>query len=116
MKPQMSYWQGYVKLKLTGKQIEAFINSAAQHKLQLWDIRLIAEDAAEFKILLQHFFRLRPLLRKTSCKIHVIERYGAPFFWDRLGSRKFLDCGNAAVCNYLISDVLGYLASEGYWQ
>lgn len=110
MKPQMRYWQGYVKLKLTGKQMEAFINSAADQKLQLWDIRFTANDAAEFKLLLQHFFRLRPLLRKTSCKVHVLERYGAPFFLDKLASRKFLIVG------MLLFAVVLFLMSSVIWQ
>jgi similar to stage IV sporulation protein len=110
MKPQMSYWQGYVKLRLTGKKIEAFINSAADHKLQLWDIRFITQDAVEFKIILQHFFKLRPHLRKTSCKIRVLERYGAPFFWDRLGSRKFLIVG------MLLFAIILFLMSSVIWQ
>jgi similar to stage IV sporulation protein len=110
MKPQLRYWQGYVKLKLTGKQKEAFINLAAEHKLQLWDIRFKASDAAEFRILLRHFFRLRPLLRKTSCKIHVLERYGAPFFLDKLGTRKFLIVG------MLLFTTLLFLISSVIWQ
>src|SRR5665647_50871 len=110
MKPQLRYWQGYVKLKLTGKQKEAFINLAAEHKLQLWDIRFKASDAAEFRILLRHFFRLRPLLRKTSCKIHVLERYGAPFFLDKLGTRKFLIVG------MLLFATLLFLISSVIWQ
>jgi similar to stage IV sporulation protein len=110
MGPELRFWQGYVKLKLTGKQIEPFINLAAKQHLQLWDIRFKANDAVEFKILLQHFFCLRPLLRQTSCKMHVLERYGAPFFLDRLGTRKFLIAG------MLLFAVVLFLMSSVIWQ
>jgi similar to stage IV sporulation protein len=110
MQPQLKFWRGYVKLKLTGKQMEAFINLAAEHHLPLWDIRFKTDHTAEFSILLQHFFSLRPLLRKTSCRIHVLERYGAPFFVDKLSTRKFLIAGML-----LFAGVL-FLLSSVIWQ
>ncbi|QGQ95724.1 sporulation protein YqfD [Paenibacillus psychroresistens] len=108
VQPQLKFWCGYVKLKLTGDKIADFINLAAKEQLQLWDIHFKAKDAAELTILLQHFFRLRPLLRQTSCKIHVLERYGAPFFLDKLGTRKFLIAGMLlfAVALFLMSSVI----------
>jgi similar to stage IV sporulation protein len=110
VQPQLKFWLGYVKLKLTGKELETFLNLAAENRLQLWDISFKANDTAEFTILLQHFFRLRPLLRKTSCKIHVIERYGAPFFLDKLGTRKFL------VAGMLLFAIVLFLMSSVVWQ
>jgi similar to stage IV sporulation protein len=108
VQPQLKFWRGYVKLKLTGEKIAEFINLAAKQQLELWDIHFKAKDAAEFTILLQHFFRLRPLLRQTSCKIHIIERFGAPFFLDRLGTRKFLIAGMLlfAIALFLMSSVI----------
>ncbi|MEX2462405.1 MAG: sporulation protein YqfD [Paenibacillaceae bacterium] len=110
MVPQWKFWLGYVKLQLTGEKIEAFINLAAKQQLQLWEIRYQANDAVEFRILLQHFFRLRPLLRQTSCKVHVLERHGAPFFLDKLDKRKFLIAG------MLLFAVLLFMMSSIIWQ
>jgi similar to stage IV sporulation protein len=110
VQPQLKFWRGYVTLKLTGKQMEEFINLTTEHHLQLWDIRFKSNEVAEFTILLQDFFRLRPLLRKTNCKIHVLARFGAPFFLDKLGTRKFLMAGIVLFATAL------FLMSSIIWQ
>jgi similar to stage IV sporulation protein len=110
VQPQLKFWRGYVTLKLTGKQMEGFINLTTAHNLQLWDIQFKSKEAAEFSILLHDFFRLRPLLRKTSCKIHVMGRFGAPFFLDKLSTRKFLMVGM-----FLFAAAL-FLLSSVIWQ
>jgi similar to stage IV sporulation protein len=118
VQPQLKFWRGYVILKLTGHQMEAFINLTTQHNLQLWDIRFKSKEAAEFTILLQDFFRLRPLLRKTKCKIHVLARFGAPFFLDKLSTRKFLMVGMLffALALYLLSSMIWQVKVVGNEQ
>jgi similar to stage IV sporulation protein len=106
----MKYWRGYVTLKLSGKQMEKFFNLATEHNLNLWDIRFKAADEAEFTILLQHFFLIKPLLRQTSCKIHVLARFGAPFFLDKLSTRKYL------VAGMLLFVIILFLMSSVIWQ
>jgi similar to stage IV sporulation protein len=110
VQPQLKYWRGYVTLALTGEQIEKFLNLATEQQLMIWDIKFKEAHKAEFTIVLQHFFRLRPLLRQTSCKIHVLARFGAPFFMDKLGSRKFL------VAGILLFAILLFLMSSVIWQ
>ncbi|MDB5052266.1 MAG: sporulation protein YqfD [Bacilli bacterium] len=110
MQPQLKFWRGYVTVELKGKQIEALLNLAAAQRLYIWNIRIKAAETAEFTILLQHFFQLRPLLRKTECRIHVLRRYGAPFFLDKVGAHKFLVAGIAIFVTLL------FVMSSLIWQ
>jgi similar to stage IV sporulation protein len=59
-------------------------------------------------IFLHDFFDLRPLVRKSKCRIRVLNYDGLPFLWKRLQRRKMLWVGIAAffiLLNYLASYV-----------
>lgn len=59
--------------------IEALINTLAEQGLEVWDLRAHDGRKAEMNILLPHFFRLRPLLKRTGCRVKVTHRSGFPF-------------------------------------
>lgn len=93
MLPQFKFWQGYCELKITGKQIEQLLNLAVQNNLQIWNVRMIGSETAEMAVSIDSFFQLRPLLRRTGCRMHVLRRHGAPFFASKMWTRKFLLVG-----------------------
>ncbi|GIP35831.1 sporulation protein YqfD [Paenibacillus sp. J2TS4] len=94
MQPNLfSKIKGYITIELRGERLEELINLAVATRLVLWDIRIIKEQLAEVNLSISDFYRLRPLLKKTGCRLHILHRYGLPFFLDKLGKRKFFVAG-----------------------
>lgn len=87
--PPLSSLRGFVTLHVTGPQVERFINVISEAGIVIWDVRP-AEGGASLKLLLNDFYVLRPILKKTGCRMHVTGRSGLPFLMARLWKRKFL--------------------------
>ncbi|WP_340030907.1 sporulation protein YqfD [Paenibacillus sp. FSL K6-1122] len=87
--PSLYKLRGAVRITVTGGDIETLINTVAEQGLEVWDLRAHDGRVAEMNILLPHFFRLRPMLKRTGCRVKVTHRSGFPFFAARLLRRKF---------------------------
>lgn len=111
----VSWSRGYVTVAVSGERTVELINDAVADNIGLWDIHRNGEDMFEMKVLIKHFFLLRPLLKKTGSKVHVIRRRGLPFLMDKLGRRKFFALGFVAfiVGLYLLSSVIWQVHIEG---
>jgi similar to stage IV sporulation protein len=107
--------RGYVKIEVRGNRLEGFMNAVAASRLMIWDAHLKTEGVAELTILLPDFFRLRPILKQTGCRMHVQKRNGFPFFLDKLGRRKFFAVGMLAfiVGLYMLSSIVWQVKVEG---
>lgn len=90
--PPLSSLRGFVTLHVSGPQVEKLINAVTGAGIIIWDVRP-AGDGASLNLLLDDFFRLRPLLKKTGCRMHVTARHGLPFRLARLWRRKFFAAG-----------------------
>jgi similar to stage IV sporulation protein len=102
--------RGYVKIEVRGKQIEAFINRAIQERFIVWNMRRTSSEQVELCIVLPHLFKLRPLLRRSRCRLRILERHGLPFLLDKLERRKFFAIG-------LLLFVIGiYAMSSFVWS
>lgn len=113
-----TFWnrmRGYVAVDVRGQQLERLLNALIEKRFVVWDIRRTDEHTVRFFVVLRDFFRLRPLLRQTSSKIHVTARYGLPFAMDKLGKRKTFAIGLAVfvVCLYLLSSLVWRIDVEG---
>lgn len=93
--PILANLRGYVVLSLRGGKVEEFLNEAVQQGLRLWDVRLTAPGQGKLKLDLADFFRLRPILKRTGCRIHVERRCGLPFTLKRVMRRKLFLLGAA---------------------
>lgn len=91
--PGLTKLRGSVTVTVRGERIEAFINELARERVEVWNLRALAPDRMEMEIVISDYFRLRPLLRKTSCRAHVSHRAGLPFFWTRIFRRKWFIAG-----------------------
>ncbi|WP_310829753.1 sporulation protein YqfD [Paenibacillus pedocola] len=90
--PPLSTLRGFVTLHVTGPQVEKFINAVAEAGIVIWEVKP-AGDGASLNLLLDDFFALRPLLKKTGCRMHVTARNGLPFRAARLWRRKLFAAG-----------------------
>lgn len=91
--PALAKLRGTVTLDVRGESVEAFINLLTEHHIPVWNVRPMGTRHAEMNLLLPHFFLLRPLLRRTGCKMHILKRQGLPFIAVHLAKRKFFLAG-----------------------
>lgn len=107
--------RGYVRIQIRGKGCERLINPMMEKGFSIWDIQAAGEERLELFILIKDFFKLRPLLKRTGCRMHVLERYGLPFFMDRLGRRKIFFGGMAAFILglYVLTSIVWQVTVEG---
>ncbi|NHN30934.1 sporulation protein YqfD [Paenibacillus agricola] len=105
----LSSLRGYVIVEVRGQRIEQLINRIVERRMSIWDIQ-IHEARAQLCISLRDFFLLRPLLKETGSRIHVLQRYGLPFTLNKVEKRKLFVAG-------FIGFIIGlYLLSSLVWQ
>lgn len=74
------YIDGYLQVELTGYGMERFLNLCMNKEFTLWEI-VKGDDVYRFYISLKDFRELKPLLKKTETKIHILKKCGLPFFF-----------------------------------
>lgn len=95
--PTLSGVRGCVQITVRGEGINRLINAFAEAGIPVWDIRPASNNqTADMKLLLRDFHALRPLLKRTGCRMHVARRIGLPFRLAKLYKRKFFAAGIGA--------------------
>ena len=98
-----------VQCFVTGEQTLRFVNLCRNNGIELR--HLIRDDnALQIEIDAKNFKKLRPLVRKTHVKIHILNRQGPAFFFYRHKKRWWFLIG-AAACAGII-----YVLSLFIWQ
>lgn len=112
--PPLSSLRGSVKLLVTGPQVERFINVITEAGIVIWDVRP-AEGGASLRLLLDDFYGLRPILKKTGCRMHVTGRSGLPFLMARFWKRKFFAAGMLmfGIMLFVLSTMVWSIRVEG---
>ncbi|MGN7357773.1 sporulation protein YqfD [Paenibacillus sp. SAF-054] len=108
--PTLSGIRGCVLITVRGERVNHLINAFAEAGIPVWDIRPTGEHTAEMKLLLRDFYALRPLLKRTGCRMHVTRRIGLPFRIVRLYKRKFFAAGMIAFL------IMLFLLSQMVWN
>lgn len=108
------FLRGYVQIRLISREPERFLNLCAHAGVELWDL-LYGEYAYEFCLSVPDFFRLQPFCRKTGSRVHILKKYGMPFFLHRNRKRKafFLGIFLAGAILYLLSCFIWNIHIEG---
>ncbi|MFD1952636.1 sporulation protein YqfD [Paenibacillus thailandensis] len=106
----MQWTKGVVSVHIRGEEPEQLVNRALAGGLELWNIRWTSGGSMAFDLSVGDFFRLRPYLRKTGCRVHVVKRAGLPFWMARAGKRKFFAAG------MFLFFVIIYLLSSLVWS
>ncbi|MEG1559305.1 MAG: sporulation protein YqfD [Clostridia bacterium] len=75
-----NYFSGYVIIKVEGRRTEVFINAAGHLKIELSSINRINANAILCRIHPHDFKKLRPIAKRTGCRIRVVKKTGLPFF------------------------------------
>lgn len=75
--------RGTVQVEITGPIPEKLINLCMTHGIDLWGIGKRHEKIGA-SMYLADFFRIRPLVRKSQCRIRAVHFAGLPFIWKRI--------------------------------
>lgn len=90
-------WPGYLVISLEGRGIPRLLNFTTQNGIYFWDLSYKG-DMVTVKIRPRDFKRLRPLLRKTSCRVKILQKKGVPFVILQGWRRKGLIIGIVLFC------------------
>lgn len=84
----MAYLLGYVTIEVEGYYIERFMNICNNQKIFLWNIKRPKTAIMKVNISVQDFKKIKPIAKKTKCKIKIDNKKGMPFFFHRYQKRK----------------------------
>lgn len=88
-----NYLRGYVIILVEGYFIEKFINICTRRQILLWDVRVQQDQMVSMKLSINGFKLLRPVVRKTKCKVSLLKKVGLPFVFNRYRRRKAFFAG-----------------------
>lgn len=72
------FLSGYVKVRVTGMEVERFFNLCQFHEIDLWG--LVCENGKFYCFMeAANFHRLRDLTWKTKVRLRIVEKKGFPF-------------------------------------
>jgi len=88
-----NFIRGYVIILVNGYFIERFINICTHRNILLWDIRRMGKNEASMCLSVRGFKRIRPIVRKSSCKVKILKKNGLPFYISSIIKRKWFLVG-----------------------
>ncbi len=110
-----NYIKGYVIIIVEGYFLEKFINICTHRNIRLWNVRWQKNSSVSMKLGIADFKELRPVVKKTRCKVHIVKRKGIPFILNRYKSRKAFVIGSGVciVVFFLISSFIWDISVSG---
>lgn len=84
----INYIKGFILIQIEGNFLEKFINISARRGMFFWDIERSTSKTLKLKISIKDFKRLRPVARKSKCKVKILKKHGMPFILFRYRRRK----------------------------
>ncbi|MCX7923517.1 MAG: sporulation protein YqfD [Clostridia bacterium] len=91
-----NYMRGYVIILVEGYFLEKFINICTHRQIFLWDVKRQKNCKMMLKISIKGFKMLRPIARKTRCRVSLVGKRGFPFVMYRYKNRKTFVVGAVA--------------------
>ena len=86
--------RGFLRIEIRGDIAEALLNICAKNGIPLWNIKRRGK-AIRCYIAVGDFKRLPRLLAKSGLRVHILDRYGLPFFTERYKKRYGIPVGAA---------------------
>jgi similar to stage IV sporulation protein len=107
-------WPGYLLISIKGRGIARLLNLTARNHIHFWDLRHRG-NIITVKIRPRDFKRLRPLIKKTACKVKILDKRGTPFIIINGWRRKGLVLGIVLFCFvfYFLSLFIWNVSIEG---
>jgi similar to stage IV sporulation protein len=104
------YMRGYVAVHIRGDDIETFLNATNEMGCHIWQLNRTSSTSITMYTDLHSFFKFKPILRETGCRMHVYARFGAPFILNKMEARLMFTMG-------LVVFILGlYVLAQLVWR
>jgi similar to stage IV sporulation protein len=104
-----NYTRGYIIILVEGLFLEKFINICAHRQIFLWDIKKHKNGILTLKVSIKGFKLLRPVARKSRCRVRILKKKGLPFVLNRYRRRKAFVAGAALFI------ILTYILTSFVW-
>ncbi len=88
-----NYIKGYVIIFVEGYFLEKFVNICTRRQIFLWDVKKRNNSAMSMKVSIKGFRMLRPIAKKTGCRVRIMWKSGFPFVLYRYKRRKTFIAG-----------------------
>ena len=105
----MSVVSNQVRCLVTGEETLRFVNLCRNNGIELRHL-VRRENAIQMEIDAKNFKKLRPVVRKTHVKIHILDRHGPAFFFYRHKRRWWFLLGMTVFAGMI------YILSLFVWQ
>ena len=86
------FFMGKLKIEASGMFAERILNLCSHNGIGIWGIRK-RNNTITFYILVRDFFALRPIMRGTKIRLHILKKRGFPFIARRYKRRYGLFVG-----------------------
>src|SRR5690606_4740806 len=74
-----NFFGGSVQVVITGKGTERVINECVRRNIVVWNVKKQGSQSLSFFMYLKDISKIRPIIRKSECKLKFIDRKGMPF-------------------------------------
>ncbi len=88
-----NYLRGYVIIIVEGYFLEKFINICAKRRIHLWDVRIQKQYLATMRMTVKGFRLIRPVAKKSGCRVRLLKKTGLPFVLNKYRRRKAFFAG-----------------------
>lgn len=95
-------------MRVSGEWLERFLNLAISQGIYFWDVRR-RDGQLTARMGVWAFHRIRPIARKSRCRVRITRRAGLPFLLRRAAGRRLLLLSAAAMV------LLLYISSSFIW-
>lgn len=89
----LRYFRGYLRISVSGRNVERFINICMRRNILLWDIKRVKTNTSTMKISVKGFRDIREIAKKSACSIRIVGKRGLPFSFFRHRRRRGLAIG-----------------------
>ena len=93
-------WRGFLRIEIRGDIAEKLLNICAKNGIPLWNIKRRGKTIRCY-IAVGDFKRLPRLVIKSGLRVHILDRYGLPFFTERYKKRYGIPVGAAVFFAFL---------------
>lgn len=110
----LEYIKGFVIIKVSGNNLERFINICNHNNIKMYDITYI-ENIIKLRLVTRDFKKIKSIASKTNVRIRIVDKYGLPFFAFKNRKRKMFFAGiiSALVVVYIMSLHIWQISVEG---
>ena len=111
------FFDGYLSVFAEGKEVERFFNLCIRRDIELWDIAR-QDKGYILKMNAEDFFQVKDICKKTGCRLKILKRQGAPFWWKKQKQHRLFLAGPffCILLLWMLSGCLWSVEIEGNYQ